>query len=100
MNKFFRVIWSQTLNCMIVVPEVGKCSSGKRHGRGQRSRVAARTTQRAGWAGLVMAVSAQIVQADVAPQALPQNGRVAAGQAVIGTQMPGAMVISTPLTPF
>ncbi|MFV0335202.1 MAG: filamentous hemagglutinin N-terminal domain-containing protein, partial [Tropicimonas sp.] len=95
MNKFFRVIWSKTRNCMIVVPEAGRIGAGKasaRRTRRQREACAAPLAASL-LAAFLAAGPALPAGAQTAPMTLPQNGQVAAGQARITTQTPGAMVI-------
>lgn len=93
MNRFFRVIWSRAHHALIVVPEVGPANAGQPKKRGQKTRKALQTLRAmAALAGMVIVIGTS-ASAEIAPTALPQNGRLAAGQATIGTRAPGVMVI-------
>ncbi len=96
MNKFFRVIWSRTRQCMIVVSETGRAVRGKSGVRRSRRPGAEGAAYRAAavFAALLGMAVAQQAQAEPAQRTLPQNGRVSAGQATIGKTSPGAMVIN------
>ncbi|MEZ5723773.1 MAG: YDG domain-containing protein [Paracoccaceae bacterium] len=94
MNKYFRVIWSMTQNCMIVVPELVRTGS-RRSGPRQR-----RHQNAACKAAMALLVAAMLeagltgqVHAEPARLALPQNGHVAAGKAQIGKTGPGTLVV-------
>lgn len=74
MNRFFRLVWSETRQCFIPVPEVSN-KRGKRKGGVFASLAAA----------MALAAAAQAAHADpggpVAANALPTGGQVVAGQA-------------------
>ncbi len=100
MNKFFRVIWSKTRQCMTVVPEVGRIGAGRTSARRSRRQREAGASGAGTWASasvlfaaFVAAGLADRAYAEPGAMVLPQNGRVSAGQANIRNGAPGAMVI-------
>ncbi|MEN8657099.1 MAG: filamentous hemagglutinin N-terminal domain-containing protein, partial [Marivita sp.] len=92
-NKLFRVIYSKTTQCMIVVPEVGPAGSGTTSERKRR-----RARAKLSGVSHAILVSALMSGTNAYAQAidltLPQNGQVVAGQTQIGTSAPGSMVIN------
>ena len=92
MNRFFRVVWSDTLQHVIVIPEVGRTSRGKAP-RARQQRRKNRSDRRLAAALAAALATASLATAQTAPNALPVNGQVTAGAAQISTPASGQMVI-------